>query len=73
MLAPATVVLTPAENQIVPLDGLVVTWAAVPGAVSYIVEVDNEDRGNAILAAVAVRMADGNVTSVENTFTTVDE
>jgi hypothetical protein len=96
-LAPATVVLTPAENEVVALDGLVVTWAPVPGAVSYIVEVDNEDRGNALLAevfapgtsfnvpsgwlehgteylaAVAVKMEDGNKTSVENAFTTIDE
>ena len=97
VLAPATVILTPGEDEVLPLDGFVLSWEAVPGAASYVIGIDNEDRGNALVAeiaptatsftvpaewleagteytaSVAVKAADGNVSSVEITVTTVDE
>jgi hypothetical protein len=44
-IAPATTLLAPEEDEIVPADELVLRWAAVPGAVRYIVELNNEDTG----------------------------
>lgn len=92
--APAATILTPADEEIVPIDHVVLSWAAVPGAEVYIVELTNEALGNeyrfeilppttslavpaAMLAdgteylyGVAVKAADGNITSVETTFFT---
>ena len=45
-IAPATQLLTPAEDEVVAVDELVLSWTAVPGAVLYIVEIQNEDLGN---------------------------
>lgn len=44
-LAPATTLSTPAEDEIVPADRLVLGWTPVPQAVRYIVELNNEDTG----------------------------
>ena len=44
-LAPATTLLTPAEGDIVPVEQVVLSWAAVPLADRYIVELNNEDTG----------------------------
>lgn len=43
--APATMLLTPAEDDIVPADQLVLRWAPISQAVRYIVELNNEDTG----------------------------
>jgi hypothetical protein len=45
-LAPATTLLTPAEEEVVPLDDLLLSWSAVPGAERYVVELNNEDTGS---------------------------
>ncbi len=97
VLAPATVILTPGEDEVLAPGNFVLTWEAVPGAASYVIGIDNEDRGNALVAeiaptatsftvpqewleagteyaaSVAVKAADGNVTSVEIAVFTIDE
>jgi hypothetical protein len=45
-LAPATTLLTPAEDAVVELDDLLLSWTAVPGAERYVVELNNEDTGS---------------------------
>jgi len=45
-LAPATTLLTPAPAAVVPLTELLLSWSAVAGAESYIVELNNEDTGS---------------------------
>jgi hypothetical protein len=45
-LAPATTLLTPAEDDVVEVDDLLLSWAAVPGAERYVVELNNEDTGS---------------------------
>jgi len=45
-IAPATVLLTPQEEQVVPLDQVVLSWAAAPGAERYVVELNNETTGS---------------------------
>jgi hypothetical protein len=45
-LAPATSLLTPAEEAVVELDDLLLSWAAVAGAERYVVELNNEDTGS---------------------------
>ena len=45
-LAPATVLVSPQEDQIVPVDQLVLSWNAVPSAERYVVELNNEDTGS---------------------------
>ena len=44
-LAPATTLETPEEDEVVPIDALVLSWAAVVGAERYVVELNNEDTG----------------------------
>lgn len=45
-LAPATTLLTPEEDEVVPVDQLVLSWAAAAGAERYVVELNNEDSGS---------------------------
>jgi hypothetical protein len=45
-LAPATTLLTPAEDEVVDLADLLLSWTAVPGAERYVVELNNEDTGS---------------------------
>lgn len=45
-IAPATELLTPAEESVVPIDQVVLSWTAVPAATLYIVELQNEELGN---------------------------
>ena len=45
VLAPATTLLAPGEDDIVPVEQVVLRWAPVPQAVRYIVELNNEDTG----------------------------
>lgn len=44
-LAPDATLLTPEDEQIVPVDQVTLRWMPVPGAVRYIVELNNEDTG----------------------------
>jgi hypothetical protein len=44
-LAPATTLLSPEQDESVPIDELVLSWSAVPEAVAYVVELNNEDTG----------------------------
>ena len=95
--APATTLLAPAAKAVVPVDGFVLRWMPVAGAVSYVITVDNEDRGTKLVAesapnatsfvvpadwlepgtsytaAVAVKAATGNVSSVEIPVSTAAE
>lgn len=41
--APGTTLLTPTQDQVVPADQVVLSWSAVPEAVRYVVELNNED------------------------------
>jgi hypothetical protein len=45
-IAPATILLTPQEEEVVPLDRVVLSWAAAPGAERYVVELNNETTGS---------------------------
>jgi hypothetical protein len=45
-LAPATTLLTPGEEEVVELDDLLLSWAAVGGVERYVVELNNEDTGS---------------------------
>ena len=45
-VAPATVLLTPRQDQIVPIDQLVLGWTAVASAERYVVELKNQDLGS---------------------------
>jgi hypothetical protein len=45
-LAPATTLLAPEQDEEVPAGDLTLEWAAVPEAVLYVVELQNEDLGN---------------------------
>jgi hypothetical protein len=45
VLAPETVLLTPEQDEVVPIDELVLSWQSVPEAVGYVVELNNEDTG----------------------------
>lgn len=44
-IAPATELLTPEEDQVVPIDQVVLSWNAVAEAERYVVELNNEDTG----------------------------
>jgi hypothetical protein len=44
-IAPATVLRTPLEDQVVPIDQLVLSWDAAVGAERYVIELNNEDSG----------------------------
>jgi hypothetical protein len=44
-VAPPTTLLSPAEDEVVELDDLVLAWTAVAGADHYVVELNNEDTG----------------------------
>lgn len=44
-LAPATTLLSPELDEVVPVDELVLSWAAVGAAEAYVVELNNEDTG----------------------------
>jgi hypothetical protein len=44
-LAPATTLLTPEADAVVPLEDLVLSWQAVAEAAAYVVELNNEDTG----------------------------
>lgn len=52
-LAPTTTLLTPAENAVVPVAELVLSWSPVIGAEHYLVELNNEDSGSEITFALA--------------------
>ena len=45
-IAPATELLTPAEDEVVPINQLVLSWKAVEDAERYVVELNNEDTGS---------------------------
>lgn len=45
-VAPATTLLTPAADAVVPLADLLLSWSAVAGAERYVVELNNEDTGS---------------------------
>lgn len=45
-IAPATVLLTPLDGQIVPVDQLVLSWTSVADVERYVVELNNEDSGS---------------------------
>ena len=45
-IAPATTLLSPQEDQVVPVDQLVLSWSAVAGAERYVVELNNETTGS---------------------------
>jgi hypothetical protein len=45
-IVPATVLLTPSEEEIVPIDKLVLSWQAVAGVERYVVELNNENSGS---------------------------
>ncbi len=47
-IAPAATLLTPAEDEVVAVDALVLSWSAVAGAERYVVELNNEDTGSEI-------------------------
>ena len=89
-----TEIVSPAEDDVVDLNNFVITWLAVPAAVSYIIAIDNETTGTTLNAespssatsfavpadwlepdneytvSVAVKIANGNVSSVEIPVTT---
>jgi len=44
-LAPATSLLSPGVEDVVPIDNLMLSWEAVPDATSYIIELNNENNG----------------------------
>jgi hypothetical protein len=44
-LAPATTLLTPEADAVVPVEDLVLSWEAVADAAAYVVELNNEDTG----------------------------
>jgi len=52
VIAPETEILSPGEDETVPRDEAVVSWAAIPEAEVYLVEVKNEETENALLVAV---------------------
>jgi hypothetical protein len=45
-VAPATTLITPTEEQTVPVDQVVLSWAAVAGTERYVVELNNETTGS---------------------------
>ncbi len=45
-VAPATVLLSPRQDQIVSIDQLVLNWEAVANAERYVVELNNENTGS---------------------------
>lgn len=45
-VAPASALLTPAADEVVTLDDLLLSWTAVAGAERYVVELNNEDNGS---------------------------
>lgn len=51
-LAPESEVLTPVEDSVVDRANVLVTWAAVPEAVSYVIEIVNEETENELLVTV---------------------
>jgi len=44
-IAPATSLLAPSEDQVVPIEQLVLRWEPVAGVERYVVELNNEDSG----------------------------
>ena len=44
-LAPATELVTPQEEEVVPINQLVLSWNAVPGVERYIIELNDETAG----------------------------
>ncbi|MGH8656216.1 MAG: hypothetical protein ACREYE_30320 [Gammaproteobacteria bacterium] len=55
-IAPETQILSPSEDETVPRDEVVVSWAAIPEAEVYLVEVKNEETENALLVEVPAPM-----------------
>jgi hypothetical protein len=47
-IAPATALLTPAEQQVVPVSQLLLSWAGVSDAERYIVQLNNKSAGTAL-------------------------
>ena len=45
-IVPPTKLLSPAEDDVVPVNDLVLTWMAVAGVERYVVELNNEDSGS---------------------------
>ena len=44
-IAPETTLLTPGEDQVVPVDQVTLSWSAVAAAEKYLIELNNEDTG----------------------------
>jgi hypothetical protein len=44
-VAPPTTLLTPTEEQVVPINSVVLSWSPVAGAERYVVELNNENNG----------------------------
>jgi len=51
-LAPKSKILSPGEDEVVARNNVVVTWALVPDAVLYVIEVKNERMENSLLVEV---------------------
>lgn len=47
---PLTEIVSPAEGEVVGLNNFVVTWLAIPAAVSYVIAIDNETTGATLKA-----------------------
>lgn len=51
-IAPASELLTPKEDETLPRDAVIVTWVEVPEAETYIVELQNEETEEELVADV---------------------
>ena len=45
-IAPATTLLSPSEDEVVPIDQVTLRWKAIDGAERYVVELNNETAGS---------------------------
>jgi hypothetical protein len=45
-IAPATTLISPAEEDVVPIDQLVLRWEGIASAERYVIELNNEDTGS---------------------------
>lgn len=52
VLAPTTAIVAPGKDEILAVDNFVVRWQPVDGAASYVIGIDNEDRGTTLLAEI---------------------
>lgn len=51
-IAPEAEIISPLEDEVVPVDSVVVTWAPVVEAVTFIVEVQNEENDDSLTVDV---------------------